>query len=150
MQTDPEIKVNILTPTSDRKDLSISDRNTDNTFINQNFFITIETKLPRRRYSSRRRNYMNIYDYDIIIDNSLYRDNELNRNDNVRLNINTRDCKDEDLTETCNICQENFSSTDTIANLECNHCFHSDCLIEWEKYKQECPSCRRVIPTINY
>ena len=28
---------------------------------------------------------------------------------------------------------------------DCNHLFHEQCLDEWLKIKEECPSCRRIV-----
>ena len=137
MESDPKIQVNILTPTSERK--SVMNEPIQEITIG----IIIEQHIPRRRYRRRHLDY-----YDIILNRS-WADNELKRNNNIELNINTRECKCSDLTENCHICQDKFKSTDIIATLRCDHCFHSNCIMEWGKYKQECPLCRAQIPTLN-
>lgn len=31
----------------------------------------------------------------------------------------------------------------------CNHCFHAGCLKEWCTHKNECPICRKILPSID-
>ena len=49
----------------------------------------------------------------------------------------------------CVICYENFKQNDEISENPCNHKFHYDCIMEWGKYKNECPCCRTMINIIN-
>ena len=44
--------------------------------------------------------------------------------------------------ELCCICIENFSCNHEVHWLSCTHIFHKECLDEWVKYKNECPTCR--------
>lgn len=54
--------------------------------------------------------------------------------------------KDEQKTDDCAICMENFVEGDgkMIAELNCNnkHIFHLECLSEWVKKNDTCPLCR--------
>ena len=45
---------------------------------------------------------------------------------------------------TCVICRENRG---TKIILECKHTFHSKCIHEWIKYKNECPTCQKTVAT---
>ena len=47
--------------------------------------------------------------------------------------------------ETCAICIENFISGEKIIGLECNHIFHSNCILEWFEKSKSCPTCRITI-----
>jgi hypothetical protein len=47
--------------------------------------------------------------------------------------------------EICCICMENFSCNQLVYWLDCKHIFHENCLCEWVKYKNECPTCRKTI-----
>lgn len=42
----------------------------------------------------------------------------------------------------CSICVCEYENTDSISITNCNHIFHTDCIKEWGKYKQECPLCK--------
>lgn len=42
----------------------------------------------------------------------------------------------------CSICTDEYKNTDTISITNCNHIFHTDCIKEWGKYKQDCPLCK--------
>lgn len=46
--------------------------------------------------------------------------------------------------KTCGVCFEDFVFNDckTYCKLNCNHFFHSECITEWRKYKNQCPYCR--------
>lgn len=46
----------------------------------------------------------------------------------------------------CVICADEDRPT-VIAKLSCGHVFHRDCIVEWGKYKKECPLCRTPIET---
>lgn len=42
----------------------------------------------------------------------------------------------------CSICLEDFDETKEIVFLDCNHIYHSDCIIEWINKDPSCPLCR--------
>ncbi|KAL3944648.1 MAG: hypothetical protein SGBAC_001255 [Bacillariaceae sp.] len=47
---------------------------------------------------------------------------------------------------TCDICLLEFEPGDMVAwspNVECSHCFHRDCILDWLVRKHSCPSCRK-------
>ena len=50
--------------------------------------------------------------------------------------------EDELLLSECVICLENYKKEDKISILSCDHYYHTKCLNEWLKKKQECPLCR--------
>eukprot|EP00826_Nyctotherus_ovalis_P055702 TRINITY_DN7425_c0_g1_i1.p1 TRINITY_DN7425_c0_g1~~TRINITY_DN7425_c0_g1_i1.p1 ORF type:complete len:546 (-),score=110.47 TRINITY_DN7425_c0_g1_i1:132-1769(-) len=47
----------------------------------------------------------------------------------------------------CIICQVEFINQDKLIGLSCHqtHVFHQDCLLEWAKYKNECPCCKLLV-----
>ena len=48
-----------------------------------------------------------------------------------------------DFQEVCSICHDNLS--DDLVKLPCGHIFHSDCILEWFKKKNNCPYCTNKI-----
>ena len=46
----------------------------------------------------------------------------------------------------CPICMEKFKKDDMVTDIKCKHLFHKDCIMEWGKYKNECPNCRDKLP----
>ncbi|CAJ1960096.1 unnamed protein product [Cylindrotheca closterium] len=47
---------------------------------------------------------------------------------------------------TCDICLLEFEPGDMVSwspNIECTHCFHKDCILDWLVRKHSCPSCRK-------
>jgi len=42
----------------------------------------------------------------------------------------------------CSICLVEFSDDNDISITNCKHIFHNDCIVEWSKYKKDCPICR--------
>ena len=46
----------------------------------------------------------------------------------------------------CSICKEKFKKDDMVTDIKCKHLFHKDCIMEWGKYKNECPNCRDELP----
>lgn len=45
----------------------------------------------------------------------------------------------------CSICFENYISNNLIEKLNCGHCFHKSCIIQWTKHNRSCPLCRVAI-----
>lgn len=154
-ENDPEIKVTIQTPTSTRagnlrdlplfgdgKELSILQDPPSlvshidplvytNTFSNP--FVSIPTFTNDQFYS--------------IINSTLYQDNQLHRQ-SIDVDIEPRHSKTSDLSSECSICCKNFELKEKLSTLECGHTFHYPCLLEWGKYKPECPLCRKKIPIV--
>jgi len=57
--------------------------------------------------------------------------------------IKKRKIKDDELlVSECIICLENYKKDDKISILSCDHYYHTKCLNEWLKKKEECPLCR--------
>ena len=45
----------------------------------------------------------------------------------------------------CLICTEVFKEGDEAIKIQCNHCFHSKCILEWFVFSNYCPICRFVL-----
>jgi len=45
----------------------------------------------------------------------------------------------------CSICLETFGLNEDIVKLNCNHCFHSNCIKLWINDNMNCPLCRQTI-----
>ncbi|OMJ80656.1 hypothetical protein SteCoe_19033 [Stentor coeruleus] len=52
---------------------------------------------------------------------------------------------DDNKSETCSICLDDFNSSDRIRKLKCNHIFHTKCIDEWALSHPTCPVCKDVI-----
>lgn len=85
--------------------------------------------------------------FSTILNNSL-RDVELKRHEEIDVDIEPRHAKTADLANECSICCKKFELGEKLSTLECGHSFHYPCLVEWGKYKPECPLCRKKIPII--
>jgi hypothetical protein len=48
-------------------------------------------------------------------------------------------------TKDCSICLCDFEKSDMVSKLNCHHLFHNECIVEWGKYKSECPKCKSNI-----
>lgn len=95
--------------------------------------------------------FMNNYDFDdvyaMLLERSLNSDHEVLRNDNIKLDIQPYVYENESKID-CSICQEKIHKNEEVAVVSCGHIFHSSCIVEWGKYKQECPLCRCTIPVL--
>jgi hypothetical protein len=49
--------------------------------------------------------------------------------------------------ESCTICLNEYQDLEEVAELKCDkrHYFHSQCLEQWLKKKQECPLCKKKV-----
>ena len=47
--------------------------------------------------------------------------------------------------DTCSICIEPFSPRNTTLTLDCNHIFHSECIVVWFEKELSCPLCRQKL-----
>ncbi|CAD7950618.1 unnamed protein product [Amoebophrya sp. A120] len=46
----------------------------------------------------------------------------------------------------CAVCCDEFTGTDVVINLPCQHVFHQECVLEWfTRGNRECPLCRRDV-----
>jgi len=45
----------------------------------------------------------------------------------------------------CSICSDNFENESIVSTTSCGHIFHKDCIVEWGKYKTNCPICRESL-----
>lgn len=48
------------------------------------------------------------------------------------------------LEKECLICCENFKYDDEVLALPCIHLFHTNCISEWFKERNTCPTCKEV------
>jgi len=63
--------------------------------------------------------------------------------DSQKFNTLETDCNN------CSVCINDFKKDDIVSLLtNCKHVFHTECIIEWGKYKQECPLCRSILPIL--
>ena len=53
--------------------------------------------------------------------------------------------KQKDNNTECSVCITKFEDEDDVSVTSCGHIFHNGCIVEWGKYKQECPNCRKKI-----
>ena len=68
---------------------------------------------------------------------------------NIRLDVESKAATGHDCKENCSICNCQIEINEMIANLDCNHIFHTNCVGEWVMYKAECPCCRALISVKN-
>ena len=106
-------------------------------------------------YSTYSRNRYNFY-YDYLMSSdedmnralqqSLNEQPTLERSEHI-INIPSDEyinVKDND-NKSCCICLVDFEDNSKISILpKCNHIFHTECIIEWGKYKTSCPVCRNT------
>lgn len=59
------------------------------------------------------------------------------------VDISQISCEDDKLT--CSICWDTISQELEVAELQCSHRFHSQCIENWVILKPECPLCREII-----
>jgi len=60
---------------------------------------------------------------------------------NIGENFSRVDDEDDDV-QTCSICLLSFEDGDRVADLNCNHHFHAECISEWVRKKNKCPLCQ--------
>lgn len=48
----------------------------------------------------------------------------------------------------CSICITELEDESFVTRLECGHIFHMECIMEWGKYKAECPLCKKGISVL--
>lgn len=81
--------------------------------------------------------------------NSIFNDRIITR-PNI-LNINSQkygNIINKEKYKECPICYDEFNNDSNISILECNHCFHTDCIKQWGTSNNTCPVCRKEIPII--
>ena len=54
--------------------------------------------------------------------------------------------RNRDKNNKCAICTEHFEKDEKVSGLECDHIFHSECLIPWLEIQNTCPNCRYMLP----
>ena len=45
----------------------------------------------------------------------------------------------------CTVCQEDFKIGEQAKKLQCDHCFHEDCIMPWLRVQNTCPVCRSEV-----
>jgi len=45
----------------------------------------------------------------------------------------------------CSVCWDDFKLEENVKQLECQHCFHKDCIVPWLELHGTCPVCRKVL-----
>jgi hypothetical protein len=60
----------------------------------------------------------------------------------AKIKKNIVSIEDINKTVTCSICLEEFNSEKDISFLDCEHIYHTDCIIEWINKEPTCPLCR--------
>ena len=73
---------------------------------------------------------------------------ELKIDENRKLDIISRKCTAQEISKECSICLEKIKKDDNVSTIDCAHTFHYNCIMEWGKYKSECPLCRTNIPIL--
>lgn len=48
----------------------------------------------------------------------------------------------------CSICFDNYNGNSSLAAMRCGHVYHRNCLLQWFKHRQTCPTCnyREILP----
>merc|ERR1719341_940337 len=47
--------------------------------------------------------------------------------------------------QSCSVCWEDFTEGEEVKLLECEHCFHSQCIVPWLELHGTCPVCRKEL-----
>jgi len=47
--------------------------------------------------------------------------------------------------QSCSVCWEDFSEGEEVKLLECEHCFHTGCIVPWLELHGTCPVCRKEL-----
>ena len=81
--------------------------------------------------------------YEMVLTESLESIENTKKPDQI-LKIKFTPFKDND--KECSICMEKCKKDDMVTDIKCKHVFHKDCIMEWGKYKNECPNCRDKLP----
>ncbi|RXG51213.1 E3 ubiquitin-protein ligase [Armadillidium vulgare] len=45
----------------------------------------------------------------------------------------------------CTVCMEDFNLDELVRKLNCEHCYHEDCIIPWLQLHGTCPVCRKTL-----
>lgn len=129
--SDPEIKIVIRTPTSERLDT-----------ITPN-----ELNNPRADYRQLLPYLTHPSEFTIEFEFAPELSNQ--RNTTTRLDLPKFSYKPCQNPEECVICKRTLSENEEVVLTDCIHKFHYDCLDEWVKHNPSCPICREPIQIIN-
>ena len=73
---------------------------------------------------------------------STYRHTKINFDEKVKREIFAENSKK---SEKCNICLEAINRGDQVTRLDnCNHIYHYDCIMQWVRVKNSCPTCTKI------
>lgn len=78
----------------------------------------------------------NVFNENIVVNN------EIDIKSEKYSDINTETCQE------CTICYEKYKENSFVSVLNCQHCFHTECIKKWGKRSNTCPICREEIPLI--
>lgn len=106
-------------------------------------FFDVITKIHTYNEISRRLNDDDISDVNKCIKNLiLFHSNPYK---NIKFDKISKLLSNENLENDCTICLSLLEPNNDGAKIDCNHIYHSKCLIEWLFKKMECPMCRKTV-----
>jgi len=120
---------------------------TQNIVFNNNIEIVLrELKNELLRVLRRNMRFNIIYriNDNRINNNNIFQDVKLTLDDDKLKDIPVKkyECKENE-TDTCAICQDDFTKEDLVRELKCKHIYHKDCIDPWlTKQSHKCPCCR--------
>jgi len=81
---------------------------------------------------------------DTVLQISLEESKTVERNNNpIDFNIiKYEDIENKEDNKECSICLVDYENEDDISMTNCKHVFHNKCIVEWSRYKDDCPICR--------
>lgn len=62
-----------------------------------------------------------------------------------KLKESERKVREDELKDSCPVCQDKYSDSRNVIELSCSHKFCSDCVLPWLKKKNSCPVCREEV-----
>ncbi len=92
-------------------------------------------------------NMINDINLEYVMEQSLNEQPTLEKTDNI-INVSSQlysTVENKFDTKDCGICLCDFEQNDMVSKLKCDHVFHNECIVEWGKYKSECPKCKSNI-----
>ncbi len=75
-------------------------------------------------------------------------DDDMPRNPNVTIANDSHPYVETAEARECSVCQNRLLQGAMVTALDCAHIFHTSCIDEWVKYKEECPMCRTPIQVL--
>lgn len=83
---------------------------------------------------------------ETVLRESMNESSELRKTD-TKVDVSTQKYYTTSKTESkCLICMDEYERESWVSVLpKCDHIFHTKCIKEWGKYKQDCPTCREKL-----